>query len=349
MNHSSRHRSRVLLAVITLIALVVTACGDDSSDEPEAEDTVETTEAAAAVDDTADEAAWPLEIEHAYGTTTIEDQPERVTSASVSMTGHLLAVEAPVVASMATRPSNIADENGFFIQWADVAIDLGVEPISGPELNFEAIAASEPLIVGSAVGGDAVSEEAYALLSDIAPTIVIDHSASSWEEITALLGEAVGHQDEAAAALDTFDDLVAEVAQTTDTTYEVVALVFNPDGMNVFTSESAHGQLLESLGYTLHELPEGSTDDPANVSNGGRSDIVGISVENASTAFGDSTLFFVSADQAAVDGYGTDVSVLGALPAFVDGRAHALGFSSFRLDYFSATDVVELIREISAG
>lgn len=335
---------RPLVALLALLALVAAACGGDDGDAG-ADEATPSTAPAEEQPAAEGESPWPLEVEHAYGTTTIEAQPERVASASVSMTGHLLAVDAPVVASMTTRPSTIADESGFFLQWGEEATAAGVEPIAGPEINVEAIAAARPdLIVGSAVGGDAVSEEVYGLLSDIAPTIVIDHSASSWQEVTTLLGEATGHQEQAADALATFDALVADVAASADTTRSVTALVYNPDGINVFTDESAHGQLLMSLGFTLHEISEDTAGGTGGgVSDGGRRDIIGVSLENASVAFGDSTLFFVSDDQAAVDGYGTEISVLGALPAFQEGRAHALGFSSFRLDYFSATDVVELI------
>jgi iron complex transport system substrate-binding protein len=343
----------MVIALLALLALVATACGDDGGSE-DSDESTDTTEAAADTSDGEDEmsedAAWPVEIEHVYGTTTIEQEPASIASASVSMTGHLLAVDAPVVASMTTSPdSPLADENGFFIQWANIAVDDDIEAIAGPGINFEAIAASNPdLIIGSAVGADAVSQEAYGLLSDIAPTIVLDHSASSWQDLTTLLGEATGNEDEAVEVLNTFDGLTADVAETTDPTYEVTALVYNPDGMNVFTAESAHGQLLESLGYAIHALPEGSSADSSNEGRG-RSDIVAVSLENASNAFGDSTLFFVFDDQASVDAYGAENPVLAALPAFQDERAIALGPSSFRLDYFSATDVVELIGQLSEG
>lgn len=343
------HPTRLLFTLLALVALVAAGCGDDGGpDDASADDPEETTTTAEEMSE--DAASWPVEIEHVYGTTTIDEQPESVASASVSMTGHLLAADAPVVASMTTSPeSPISDENGFFLQWADVAVDDGVEPIPGPEINIEAIAAAQPdLIVGSAVGGDAVDEETYGLLSEIAPTIVLDHSGTTWQDLTTVLGEAVGHPDAAEASIASFDELVAEVAAGNEPTNEVVALVHNPDGMNVFTAESAHGQLLESLGYTLHELPEGAAAESEN-EGGNRSDIVAVSLENASTAFGDSTIFFVLDDQDSVDALGTEQAVLGALPAFEEGRAVALGPTSFRLDWFSATDVAELIGELTAG
>jgi iron complex transport system substrate-binding protein len=336
----TRTHLRSFVALLVPVALVLAACGDDGTSDDDSADATTTT----AVEEGA-ESEWPVEIEHAYGTTTIEQQPESVASASVSMTGHLLAVDAPVVASMATSPdSPIADDNGFFIQWSEAASDAGVEAIPGPAINVEAIAAAQPdLIIGSAVGGDAVDEQTYELLNAIAPTIVIDHSGSTWQDLTVIMGEATGNQQEASDAIAAFDDLVDETAEGVDTTFEVSAFVYNPDGVNVFTPESAHGQLLESLGYTVHEVPEDVVGDSNLQGSSQRQDVVAISLENTGPAFGDSTLFFVLADDEAMEGYIAGDSVLAAVPAVGDERAFALGPESFRLDWFSATDVVETI------
>jgi iron complex transport system substrate-binding protein len=343
--------TRLLFALLALVALIAAGCGDDdgSSDDAAPTDVEQTTTTAEEM--SSDAAAWPVEIEHAYGTTTIEEQPQSVASASVSMTGHLLSVDALVVASMTTSPdSPISDENGFFVQWSEAAVDGGVEAIAGPEINVEAIAAADPdLIVGSAVGGDAVDEQTYDLLSAIAPTIVIDHSGSTWQELTTIMGEAVGHQQEAEDAIADFDQLVADTAEDVDATYEVSAFVYNPDGANVFTPESAHGQLLESLGYTVHAVPDDVVGDSNLQGSSQRQDVVAISLENTGPAFGDSSLFFVLADDETMQGHIAEDSVLAAVPAVAEQRAFALGPESFRLDWFSATDVVETIGEISAG
>lgn len=140
-------------------------------------------------------------VTHAAGVTEVPRDLQRVVSASVTMTGPLLGLDVPVVATATTRPGPVADEHGFFRQWAPVAVERGVVALGGPQAPIEAIAAQRPdLIVGSAVGQDAVTEEVYARLSQIAPTVVFDHSASSWEELSAQLGAALGHEEQAAAA-----------------------------------------------------------------------------------------------------------------------------------------------------
>ena len=51
-------------------------------------------------------------------------------SASVTLTGSLLAVDAPVTASGATMPNSpVADDQGFFTQWSDVAKEKDVKAL----------------------------------------------------------------------------------------------------------------------------------------------------------------------------------------------------------------------------
>ncbi len=56
-----------------------------------------------------------------------EPKPARIVSTTPSVTGILLAMDAPLVASAATTPSRLTDAKGFFSQWAKVADQRGVE------------------------------------------------------------------------------------------------------------------------------------------------------------------------------------------------------------------------------
>ncbi len=52
-------------------------------------------------------------VTDSYGTHTLPSQPLRIVSTSVTLTGSLLAIDAPVVASGATTPNNrVADSRG---------------------------------------------------------------------------------------------------------------------------------------------------------------------------------------------------------------------------------------------
>jgi iron complex transport system substrate-binding protein len=104
-------RIRLWVVIGAAIAMAVAGCGGDDGGD-------------AAPKTTADTPSFPRTVEHEGGTTEIPAAPQRVVSASVSLTGNLLAIDAPLVASGATQPNSpVGDEQGFFRQWGEVAAD----------------------------------------------------------------------------------------------------------------------------------------------------------------------------------------------------------------------------------
>ncbi|GMA34949.1 hypothetical protein [Demequina litorisediminis] len=156
---------RHLSATVAITAAaVVTMAGCSSDTEPEETATAATTagaEAAAVEETPSEEAAFPRTITHELGETVIEEQPERVVTTALTVTGNLLAIGAPVVASAASTPDEgLTDDLGFFAQWADVAAQEGVEVLY-PNLEFdiEAVIAADPdLIIASTTGADAAAD-----------------------------------------------------------------------------------------------------------------------------------------------------------------------------------------------
>jgi iron complex transport system substrate-binding protein len=345
------------LAITVFAALVLAACG--GADEPSADGAAAATDADGAGTQTADDADHAAEstqaevatrtVAHQLGEVDVPAEPVRIVSASVTMTGHLLAVDAPVVASGVTRPSELADDNGYFVQWADVAVERGVEPLRGGEIDVEAIAALEPdLIVGSAFGGDAVTEDSHALLSEIAPTVVFDHSSRSWQDLTSEIAAAVGREAAVDALLAEYAALAARAADALDTDHEAVAFTLgDPANMNVFTPSSAHGRLLEEFGFTYRDVT--AIGGETRLQGGeDRQDVLQVSAEQLDTAFGDASLMAVFADRARLDEALGSMSTLEALPAVDEGRAYALGFASFRLDPYSAALIAETLVEAAS-
>ena len=113
---------------------------------------------------------WPRRFDNADGTqTTLAAAPRRVLSTSVTVSGTLLAIEAPLVASAGSA-------NGrFFDQWAAVARERGLTPLwPAGQVDLEAAYAARPdLIIVSATGADSAREQLDALRA-IAPVIVVD-------------------------------------------------------------------------------------------------------------------------------------------------------------------------------
>ena len=110
MNHVSRRSLLGLGGVGVAGALALSACGSRTA-SPEAS-------SGAADSDGAGSGTWPRTVTDAQGEVTIEAQPAKVVSTSPSVTGTLLAIDAPVVSSAAASPSPLTDDKGFFTQWA---------------------------------------------------------------------------------------------------------------------------------------------------------------------------------------------------------------------------------------
>ncbi len=116
-------------------------------------------------------ADWPRQVTDSYGTHTLPSQPLRIVSTSVTLTGSLLAIDAPVVASGATTPNNrVADSQGL-----SASVERGRQsPQAGTAVHrrtkrAEAVAAQMPdLILVSATGGDSALP-LYDQLKTIAP------------------------------------------------------------------------------------------------------------------------------------------------------------------------------------
>ncbi|GAA2180120.1 Fe2+-enterobactin ABC transporter substrate-binding protein [Brooklawnia cerclae] len=317
---------KAIAAAATAAALLLTGC----SGSPAADSSAPSSE----------DGQWPRTITHEAGTTTIDSQPLKIVSTSPSLTGTLLAIGAPVVATAAATPSGLTDDKGFFSQWADVADERGVEVLySNLELDLDAIDAYAPdLIIGSSNGGDSVLE-AYDQLSDIAPTVLVDYGTSAWDDLTTELADATGDEDEAAQVTADFDAWVTEQAELIDLPEQpVTALVYmGGDGAWAFSQDSQQAVLLEQLGFEYAGVP---AEYEASSSSG----VSVVTAENMPAAFAEAqTLFVVPVSSAEVVQQVASDPLLANQPAVVAGRVHSLGAASFRLDYYSATDTVELL------
>ena len=290
-------------------------------------------------------ADWPRQVTDSRGTHTLEKAPLRIVSTSVTLTGSLLAIDAPVVASGATTPNNrLSDDQGFFRQWGQIAKERHVQRLYIGEPNAEAVAAQMPdLILISATGGDSALA-LYDQLSTIAPTLVINYDDKSWQQLLTELGQMTGHEKEAQARIARFaEQLTQAKAQMTLPPQPVSALVYNPaaHGANLFTPGSAQGQLMQQLGFTL------ATPPLVNVlsSMGKRHDIIQLGGENLAAGLNGQSLFLFAGDEKDVQQL-TGNALLAHLPAVQNKRVYALGSETFRLDYYSASLLLERLKTL---
>lgn len=289
------------------------------------------------------DAAWPRTIATPKGPFTLQQPPQRIVSTSVTLSGTLLAINAPLVGSGATsRNSSVSDAQGFFTQWSAVAKARQVKPLYISQPNAEAIAAEAPdLIVIAATGGDSALR-LYDQLQTIAPVLVIDYGDKSWQALTLQLGEITGHEADANEVIAAFDQRVEAVRhKITLPPQPTSALVYYEDGrgMNLWTPASAQGALLQDLGFTLAAPPasfQGST------SMGKRNDIIQLNGENMADGITGNTLLLFAADEKTVPQVAKN-PFLAHLPAVQQHDIFAVGNDTFRLDYYSASNMLSSI------
>ena len=286
-------------------------------------------------------ADWPRQVTDSRGVHTLESNPTRIVSTSVTLPGSLLAIDAPVVASGATTPNNrVADGQGFLRQWGDIAKQRKVARLYIGEPSAEAVAAQMPdLILISATGGDSALA-LYDQLSAIAPTLIINYDDKSWQALLTQLGEITGHEKQAAERIAAFDKQLAQVKQQmTLPPQPVNAIVYTAaaHSANLWTAESAQGKLLHQLGFTLADLPAGLQ---TSTSQGKRHDIIQLGGENLATGLNGEGLFVFAGDEKDVAAIYAN-PLLAHLPSVKNKRVWALGTETFRLDYYSAMLVLQ--------
>ncbi|MGC5888468.1 Fe2+-enterobactin ABC transporter substrate-binding protein [Enterobacter roggenkampii] len=291
-------------------------------------------------------ADWPRQVTDSHGVHTLEHKPTRIVSTSVTLTGSLLAIDAPVVASGATTPNNrVADGQGFLRQWGDIAKQRKVARLYIGEPSAEAVAAQMPdLILISATGGDSALA-LYDQLSAIAPTLIINYDDKSWQALLTQLGAITGHEKQAAERIAAFDKQLAQVKQQmTLPPQPVNAIVYTAaaHSANLWTAESAQGKLLHQLGFTLADLPAGLQ---TSTSQGKRHDIIQLGGENLATGLNGEGLFVFAGDEKDVAAIYAN-PLLAHLTSVKNKRVWALGTETFRLDYYSAMLVLQRLEAI---
>lgn len=291
----------------------------------------------------ADADKWPRTISHEKGKLVLEQAPQRVVSTTPSVTGILLAMDAPVVASAATSRGPLTDDKGFFSQWAEVADQRGVEPLYRDlQFDIEAIIGAAPdLLVGSSSGADSVMQHYPELEALGLPVVIVDYSSHSWQEIARQLGRATGHEGEAESAIRRFDDYVAETSKTMRVP-EGKATIVGYDiagSYSIGRPESPQAQLLTALGFDIAPLPATMRGEVTRSSN-----FDFISRENLSAAITGETVFLMSGSDENAQAF-MDDQVLANHPAVKAGQVYPLGKSSFRIDYYSGQQMVDNVAE----
>ncbi|WP_239126503.1 iron-siderophore ABC transporter substrate-binding protein [Asanoa siamensis] len=227
---------------VALLAAGLSACG---SDDP--------TDAAPAAGSAA---AFPAVIEHKYGTTTVPAEPKRIVVVGLVEQDALLALGITPVATTEWW----GEQPGAIWPWAKD--ELGGNPV--PQvlkptdgIEIEKVLALDPDLVLGVYSG--MTKEEYEKLSARVPTVpepkgVIDFGAS-WQELTRVVGAAVGKTAEAEKVISDIEARFAAARQANPAFADkVAAVVTYYQGIYVYGSQDARGRFLKDLGF---RLPDG--------------------------------------------------------------------------------------------
>lgn len=158
---------------------------------------------------------FPLEIQHALGTTTLDEKPERV--ATVAWANHEVPLALGVV-PVGFAAANFGDEGGTgLLPWVSARLeelDAPAPPLfdEGDGIDFEAVAASQPDVILAAYSG--LSQSDYDTLSQIAPVVAYPEApwATDWREMIRLNSLGMGMPEEGEALIEQLETHIAETA-----------------------------------------------------------------------------------------------------------------------------------------
>lgn len=205
-------------------------------------------------------AAQSVTIDHKYGSTTIEGTPERVVTVG--------AIEQDALLALGVVPVGV-------VEWFDGAHENGIWPWSRERLDE--LGGELPLVVGDTTTGmdlervlslepdlilglySAMTPEQYKQLSQIAPTVAqpteyVDWGVP-WQELTRIVGQAVGKPDEAEQVVAEVEARFQQVQEEHPEFVGATAVVATPyQGIYLYGPEDLRGRFLRDLGF---RLPEG--------------------------------------------------------------------------------------------
>jgi iron complex transport system substrate-binding protein len=238
MRRTRRSLAGALLAAVAVTGLA--ACGDDESDGASAGPSAATS-------------AFPVSIEHRFGTTEITKAPERIVVVGLVEQDALLSLGVVPVATTEW----FGEKPGAIWPWAqdELAGAKAPEVLTNVDgIQLEKVAALKPdLILGIYSG---LTPEDYGTLAKIAPTVAqpkggIDYGAG-WQDLTRTVGKAVGRPAQADQVVaDAEAKIAAAKAANPAFAGRTALMATNYEGYWVYGAQDSRGRLLTDLGFTL--------------------------------------------------------------------------------------------------
>ncbi|MDT0181229.1 iron-siderophore ABC transporter substrate-binding protein [Microbacterium sp. ARD31] len=247
-----RTRLAIALTATATASLVLAGCSSDTGTAPAASTAPEAS------------ASFPVTIEHAYGETTIDAQPERV--ATVAWANHEVPLALGIVPVGMSKATWGDDDGDGVLPWVEDQLEeLDAEtPVLFDEtdgIDFEAVADTQPDVILAAYSG--LTQEEYDTLSKIAPVVAYPDVAwgTSYEDTIRLNSQALGLAAEGDQLIDdlhaTVEDSLAEYPELADS--KLLFSYIDPADLSqigFYTSLDTRPGFLTALGLPLPAVVE---------------------------------------------------------------------------------------------
>lgn len=250
---SRRPLSRVATAAALLLALPLAACGSEDSDS--ADDAGGQSGSGGSGSSESAEGFEPVTIEHAFGTTEITEEPQRIVTWGWG--SHDAAIALGVIPVAMPKNSYGALESGLMPWQAEALEAAGAETpqllTEGTEVPVEEVLKADPDLILANYSG--LTEEEYDKLSQIADTVAYPDQpwSTPWRDVITTVGQALGRTDEADQLLEDIDGEVAAAAEAHPEFQgkTIAAVAIDPAAFYVYRGADPRVQFLEDLGFEL--------------------------------------------------------------------------------------------------
>ncbi|MFE4637313.1 iron-siderophore ABC transporter substrate-binding protein [Streptomyces sp. NPDC056773] len=274
-------RSIPSVAVATAAALALTACGGGTEKKAESTPSAGTN---------AKSAAFPVTVEHKYGSTTIDKAPTKVVTLGLS--------DQDAVLALGVKPVGSVDwfKEAPFGKWAWAKDKWGSTPpqVVGErdEYNVEKIAALKPDLIIAQYSG--MKQEQYDVLSKIAKVVAQpkgheDYQAP-WQDMTKQIGKSLGKTEET-------DKLIADIDARFKAVRDkhpewkgktvAVGEPYEPGKFSAFSPKDPKVIFLAEMGFTTSEAYRTAL---------GKENIADLSVERLDVMEADRTIWLGTPD-----------------------------------------------------
>ena len=261
--------------------------------------------------------AFPVTIEHAFGTTELTAAPKRI--ATVGWNDHDNVASLGLVPVGATKITWGGNAQGS-TPWFDEAvqeIDPKAEIVRYDDADGTPVAEIAKLAPDLILGvNSGITEEDYKKLSKIAPTVAYPEQAwgTAWEDSVTIIGKAVGLPEEAKTLIEETNTLIDEAIEKNAAVKgkSVAWASFSPTDkskIDIYTSNDLRPQLLRRFGMEDAQIVTKNSKDGAF--------FFSVSAEKARDIDADVLVFYVT-DPKEVDALKAD-PLLGKIPAIERG------------------------------